>query len=319
MSCRISVVIPTWNARGLVTRCLDSLRAQLFEGFEVIVVDDASTDDTAAVLARDYAAVRVVGRAANGGFAKAANAGIRAARADLVFLLNNDVTLEPDCLEKLWNAAAASDAALFCPVMLAEGEGPAVVYGAGDLLRRSGRPEAAGAGTFYADRAFPDRVFGVSGGAALIRREVFDTVGLFDPAFVAYFEDADFCCRARLAGFTARLLPHVFVWHTGSASLGGRHLWRARRCCANHAALVLKNYPAGALVRCAPEILRERIHQYGRVFSVGRAEVGTARAARAVAATAAESAARLPGVLRQRWRIQRGRRMDAGDFLTLLT
>lgn len=314
----ISIIIPTWNRCGLVCECLASVRQQTFKDFEALVVDDASADGTAEFLAERFPGVRVVRLSKNQGFARAINAGIREARGAWLFLLNNDMTLAPDCLEKLVEGAQETGAAMVTPLVLMQNE-PERIYGAGDAQQAGGRPEAIGHGVALADFKPPDRIFGVSAGCALYRREVFDAVGLFDERFGAYFEDSDVSFRARLAGFEAALIFEGRAWHRGSASLDGRHLWRARQCCRNHLALVLKNYPAALLLRCAAAILRERRHQYGRVFALARNQAGFLAAAWCVLTAWAGILGRLPGILGQRVGIQRRRAVSPQELAALLT
>ncbi len=222
----ISVIIPTWNRRQLLAACLDSLAAQTFRDFEIIVVDDGSTDGTAAYLADAYPHVRVVSLARNSGFATAINAGIRQAQSDWLFLLNNDMTLEPSCMELLADAASQDLASLIAPLVLCQDQ-PQLIYGAGDRQYVSGRPEAIGHGQPVDTFVHPRRIFGVSAGAALYDRSVFERIGLFDESFGAYFEDSDLNFRAKLAGFRACVVPEARAYHLGSASLNARHLWRA--------------------------------------------------------------------------------------------
>jgi GT2 family glycosyltransferase len=314
----LAIVIPTWNRRDLVCACLDTLRAQTWRAFEVIVVDDGSEDDTAEVLARDYPEARVIRLARNGGFVAAANAGLQQATAPWILLLNNDMTLAPDCLEHLMAAAQAGTADLLAPLVCWQDE-PEVIYSAGDRLCRNGRPEAIG---FRQPRAAfepPRQVFGVSGGAGLIRRTVLERIGYLEPAFTAYFEDADFSCRARLAGFTAACVPEARAWHIGSASIAGKTWWRSAQCCRNHALLIIRTFPCTVIVRHAPAILAERVHQYGMVFSAARAAFGARRAVGIVLHTATSTWAALPGALAARWRIQRMRRITPAAFGALLS
>lgn len=317
MEARVSIVVPTWNRKDLIGACLESLGAQTFRAFEVVVVDDGSTDGTEAFLAEAYPDVRVVRLEQNRGFCVAANAGIRAAQRELVFLLNNDMTLEPDCLEKLVAAADASDAAMFGPLVLFQDE-PETIYSAGDAQRQDGRPESIG---FRCTRAFhfPDRVFGVSAGAGLYRREVFDKIGLFDERFVAYFEDSDLNFRARLAGFDADFVEGAVAYHIGSASLEGRNWWRTRQCCRNHVLLVVKNMPASLIVRYARIIFKERRHQIRRLFSACRAEFGALGAFARLLGTWASIWAALPHAIRERRRIQRQRVLGPDEIDQLLT
>ncbi|HPG65372.1 MAG TPA: glycosyltransferase family 2 protein [Candidatus Hydrogenedentes bacterium] len=309
MTPRLSVVIPTWNRKGLLEECLTSLAHQFFRDFEIVVVNDGSTDGTEAMLKERYPEVRVVALPENRGFCRAINAGIREARGSLLFLLNNDMTLEPDCIERLALAAENSTAALFAPLVLWR-DAPDTVYSAGDRIRRDGRPEAVAFRCPLLEFTAPDEVFGVSAGAGLYRKAVFNQIGLFDERFGAYFEDADLAFRARLAGFDVRFVREAVAYHVGSASIEGRTWWRARQCYRNHALLVMKNMPLRLAIRNGPVIIAERYHQMGRAFSAARTAFGAARAAGIVLAAWASIIRRLPYALRERRRIQASRRID---------
>jgi len=239
---KVSVVIPSWNGKGLLSDCLVSLDAQSFRDFEIIVVDDGSTDGTAESVRRRYPSVRMIVFPANRGFCHAVNAGIEAAQGDLILLLNNDMTLDARFLEHLVYAADASSSALFAPLILWRDE-PSVIYAAGDLQRSNGRPESFGFRCPLDTFPLPDRIFGVTAGAGLYRREVFERIGLFDPVFNIYFSDSDISFRARLSGFSAELVNAAIAYHVGSASLAGRTLPRTRLCYINHALLLAKNMP----------------------------------------------------------------------------
>jgi GT2 family glycosyltransferase len=314
---RLSIIIPTWNRADLVLACLASLDAQTWQDFEVVVVDDGSSDDTARQVAAAHPAARVLHLAENRGFAVATNTGLRAARAPWLFLLNNDMTLAPDALEHLMRAAESGAADLLTPLVCWQGT-PDRVYAAGDRIRAGGRPESIGHNETLAGFVPPATIFGVTFGAGLVHRRVFDRVGMLAEDFVAYFEDADFCFRARLAGFRAACVPDARAWHVGSASLGGNTHWRTTQCHRNHALLVLRNYPIPLLLRHAPALVRERWHQHRRVFSSARAEGGAWHAARCWwrAETALWRA--LPGALRARRGIQRGRVLSVRALAMLL-
>ncbi|HEO69740.1 MAG TPA: glycosyltransferase, partial [Candidatus Hydrogenedentes bacterium] len=312
---KISVVIPTWNRKHLLAECLDSLAEQTFRDFEIIVVDDGSTDDTAAMLRDAYPGVRVVGLPENQGFCVATNAGIRETRGELVLLLNNDMTLEPDALDQLTTGA---DGAQLCAPLVLWRDAPETVYGAGDVQRASGRPESIGFRARLDAFQAPDAVFGVSAGAGLYRRSVFEQVGLLDERFEAYFEDSDLNFRARLAGFRARHVPQAVAYHVGSASIEGRTWWRARQCFRNHALLVVKDMPAPLLMRHAPAILREHLHQAARAFSAARSEFGALRAAVVVAHAWLSILAHVPHACAERAVIQRTTVLTAREVDALL-
>ncbi len=317
MNPRVSVVIPTWNRRDLAVTCLRSLETQTFRDFETILADDGSTDDTIPTVQRDFPGVRIESLKDNRGFAVATNAGIRAACGEWLFLLNNDVTLAPDCLERLLAAAEAQHADMAAPVIFWQ-ENPDVLYSAGDRIRLNGRPEAIGFRRARKDFALPSRIFGVGAAAGLYHRRIFDAAGLLDEKFVAYFEDSDLCFRARLAGFTAALAADACAWHVGSATLRGKTWWRSAQCFRNHALLVIKNMPIPIFLRHAPAILAERVHQARQLFSSARVEFGAAQALWILVKSAFSIARCLPHALRERRRIQRSRRIGLRDLEALL-
>ena len=168
---RVSVVIPNWNGRRWLPDCLRSLAAQTRSPDEVIVVDNGSGDGSLAYLHDEHPDVRVLAQGRNTGFACAANRGIEAASGELVALINTDVVLAPDWLERMATALSARPGAASAACKMLSLGDPGVVYDAGDVLRRDGACEQRGRfgrddGRFDA----PGEVFGACAGAALYRR-----------------------------------------------------------------------------------------------------------------------------------------------------
>jgi GT2 family glycosyltransferase len=315
---RVSAVIPTWNGRDLLVRCLESLHAQSRSVDDIIVVDDGSTDGTKEMLNEHWPDVRIISMPVNGGFAKAMNAGLRAATGQWTLVLNNDVTLEPDCLQTMLVQGQIGNAQLFSPLVYFDGKRDRV-FCAGDLMRVSGRPESIGyrveSETFIPVKS----VFGVSFCAALIRRDVFQRAGMLDERFVAYFEDADFCFRARLAGFRAECVPEAKAYHVGSASIAGRLWWRARQCFVNHGLMIMKNMPARVIAWHAFAISIEHLHQMRSLFSAARAANGSFFALRCLAGAMLFLFASIPHALKRRLHIQRVRILTSKQLDSLLT
>ncbi|MBX7256854.1 MAG: glycosyltransferase family 2 protein [Candidatus Hydrogenedentes bacterium] len=314
---RVSVIVPTWNHKEMLGDCLYSLETQTYDAMEIVVVDDGSTDGTAEFVHLYFPGVRVIRQEKNRGFCAAVNAGIRSAATEYIILLNNDMTVHSKFVAWLVSAADSSNAALFAPLVLFRDD-LTYIYCAGDMQLRNGRPESIGYRSFESGFQEPDEIFGVSAGAALYRREVFEQVGLFDERFHAYFEDSDFNFRARLAGFTAKFVRAALAYHVGSASLEGRTWWRSRQCYRNHALLVLKNFPLPVLIRNAPGILMERFNQTSRLLSSARAEFGLARALCILMKTWLSMMTAIPHCLAERRRIQRSRKISIPELNRLL-
>ena len=139
-------MIPNWNGERLLELCLGSLQKQVFRDFETIVVDNGSADGSVGLIEEEFPEVRTVALDKNLGFAAAANAGIRASRAGLVALLNNDTEQDPGWLDALVRAVDSHPEAGFFASKLVGFHDRRVLDGAGDALRRSGLPYRLGNG-----------------------------------------------------------------------------------------------------------------------------------------------------------------------------
>jgi GT2 family glycosyltransferase len=277
MTDTLTIIIPTYNHIDLLRDCLASLREQTYSDCEIVVVDDGSRENITAFVEAEFPDTRVLKLSSNMGFASAVNVGLREVRTPYVMLLNNDMTLEPDCIEKMMDAVGEDGADMAAPLVLFKDD-PEVVCSAGDRMCKNGRPEAIGFREPLDGFEPSQEVFGVSAGAAIYKKEVFDTVGLFEERFVAYFEDADLAFRARLAGFSAVCVPEARAYHVGSASQEGKTWWRSRQCYRNHVFLVIRCMPWGLLFKYGLKFVREHFHQSNMAFTSARAEFGLVRA-----------------------------------------
>jgi GT2 family glycosyltransferase len=215
-----AVVIPNWNGREILGACLDSVAAQTLAPAEVIVVDNGSTDGSLELLAAREPPVTVIEMGRNTGFAVAANRGIEAASAGLVALVNTDVVLEPDWLERMERTLGEHPGAASVACKMVDLRDPAVVWDAGDFLRRDGQAEQRGRGE--PDRPefdVPGEAVSACAGAALYRRAPVLELGGFDERFFAYLEDVDLGLRLRLGGWSCRYEPAVAA-HAGGGSSG---------------------------------------------------------------------------------------------------
>jgi len=217
----VAVVIPNYNGERWLPGVLESVAAQSIAPAEVLVVDDGSVDGSLALLAQRFPRVRVLALGRNGGFARAANAGIVAVAAEAVALVNTDVRLAPDWIERSAAALAAAPAAASVATKLVDLDDPALIYDAGDVLRRDGACEQRG--RFERDGGrydAPGDVFSACAGAALYRRSAVLAVGGFEERFGTYLEDVDLGLRLRLAGWTCRWEPRAVARHAGGGSTG---------------------------------------------------------------------------------------------------
>ena len=218
---RCSIVIPVHDRAGLTRRCLDAILADPPRTpFEIVVVDDASEDETPSLLAHQVDPVRSLRREHNGGFAVACNDGAKAARGELLVFLNNDTEPRPGWLDALVaHADAHPEAAVVGAKLLFPDE---TVQHAGVVVCQDGRPRHLYAG-FPADhpavsRARPFQA--VTAACMLVRRAAFEEAGGFDPEFRNSLEDVDLCLRLRERGHEVRYCPDSVVTHLESVSRG---------------------------------------------------------------------------------------------------
>lgn len=234
--------------------CLRALEAQSFQDFQVIVVDDGSSDGTLDVVRRDFPAVAVVRIPTNGGLARAHNAAIAASDGEYIVLLNNDTEPEPQWLERLVAAADSSPDAWAVACKLRLWNHRAVLHAAGDGFGADGVPRNLG--VWECDHGQWDDgrwLWGPQGGAALYRRTALRALSSaaigspFDETFFMYCEDVDLNWRAKLAGYRTAFEPRAIVYHrlsaTGGGPLASYYVGR------NTLAVLVKNVPQALLRR----------------------------------------------------------------------
>jgi hypothetical protein len=282
----VTVVVVTYNAAQRIGACLDALRDQELADLtlEVVVVDNASHDGTADLVARHHPEVHLVCSPVNTGFAGGNNLGLRTVRSPWVLLLNDDAVAEPDLVSRLVAAATRAPgavAAVNATVLLAARFRPArpedaedaedaedlIVHGAhgdwvadpegevtlvnstGNLVRTDGYGLDRG---WLEDRRThqpPRDVFGFCGAAVLLRRSALDTVGHFDDDFFMYYEDTDLSWRLRLAGYRVEHCADAVVHHEHAASSReGSELFRFHDA-RNRLLMLLKDATPGLAAR----------------------------------------------------------------------
>jgi len=208
-----SIIIPTYNEKTLLMDCLYSIRQHTGTPYEIIVVDNGSTDGTLEELLRE--GIPFVSFADNRGFPAACNAGMKLARGNTVLLLNNDVLLTPNWLTNLLECLHVS-------VNIGM-VGPMTNYASGrqkiqenyttmeDMIARY---NVGKKGTYT-------EVQRLIGFCLLFKREVMERIGLLDERFSpGHYEDDDYCYRAREAGYRLMMAEDTFIFHHGSASFG---------------------------------------------------------------------------------------------------
>jgi GT2 family glycosyltransferase len=243
----VMVVVLNWNGLNETRSCLDALGGVTYPRVEIIVVDNGSTDGSVDALRAEYPQVRLLSLSENVGFAGGNNHGLRHALrhgADYVLLLNNDARIAPDAVDVLVQVAQADRRIGVLGPIIYRNDDPQRVESAGGWLNLyTGRFRHFE--KLPADQACPYEVDIISGCAMVVRREVMEQVGLLNECYFAYFEDAEWCVRARRAGYRVMAVPEAQVWHRGSAASGGpRAPLRIYYSVRNHLLMVNVQAPA---------------------------------------------------------------------------
>ncbi|MCS3940143.1 hypothetical protein GGP84_002790 [Salinibacter ruber] len=280
----VSIIIVTWNAKELVQTCLPSVVATDYPNFEIILADNASTDGTAAWVAREHPEVKIVRHPGNWLFCRGNNAALPHATGRFVVLLNNDVEVPPGWLHPLVEAAAGRpDVAAVQPKLLQYDDHGRFEYagGAGGFLDRAGYPFTRGRlfETMERDRGQyddPRDVFWATGAALLLRRSALDEVGPLDERFEMHMEEIDLCWRLWRHGYRVRVAPESTVYHIGGASLPQSSPRKTYYNYRNSLLMLYKNLPPSAWRQTLPLRVACDVAALGRVLAQGRGREATA-------------------------------------------
>lgn len=208
---KIFVIILNYNGKETLKRCLDSVFYSDYPNFEVVIVDNDSKDGSFELAKNLYSKFHFIKNAKNSGFSAGNNVGIRFAlekMADYIFLLNNDAVLEKDTLSKLIETSEKEPAGIFSPIIYNRENH---VWFAGGKIKWL-KMKAVHENTFK-ESFHPYKTDYISGCAMLVKKEVFKKIGLLSEDYFLYYEDADFCIRARRNGFECTVIPNTKAIH----------------------------------------------------------------------------------------------------------
>lgn len=304
----ITVAIVNYNSGPYLARCLAALEGQTFGSFTVIVVDNASSDESRKVLENMPAGWRAVPMAQNIGFAAANNRAFALAQSPWIATLNPDAFAEPDWLEQLMRATRRYPEATAFGSLQIDANHPDRIDGAGDAYSAAGLPWRGGFGRPLSGNSAEGEVISPCAAAALYHRETLLAAGGFDEDFFCYCEDLDLGLRMRLNAQHAIQLANAVVRHVGGGSGGGQSEFARYHGIRNRLWVFVKDMPPGVfwpmlpvhLLMTAVLAVRSAIKGEFRIF---------ARAMRSALAG-------LPRAIAKRREIQRARR---GSFASMLS
>ncbi len=271
---KVTVVIPNFNGIEYIEQCLRSLDKQTFRDFNVIVVDDGSTDNSPEkVEEKRYSFgydLDLIALEVNSGFANAVNVGIRACTSDYVFLLNNDTICDERAIERLVKVMDGKKRLFSVQAKMLQMKDPHNIDDCGDLYCALGWAFTPGKDADNRKFVRRESITSACAGAAMYRREYFFNVGLFDEEHFCYLEDVDIGYRARLKGYANVMEPTAIVYHAGSATSGSRYNeFKVELTAGNNLYLIYKNMPAFQLFINFPLIVAGIIIKHSFYTSKG--------------------------------------------------
>ncbi|MDW7726665.1 MAG: glycosyltransferase family 2 protein [Candidatus Methanoperedens sp.] len=226
MLSKVTIIILNWNGKKDTVECLESLKHITYPNYEILLVDNGSTDGSVEYFRERYPDIEIIENEKNMGYAEGNNVGIRKAMkngADYVLLLNNDTVVDPEFLDELVKVAESDPGIGFA--------GPKVYYydynQKKDVINFAGGKLDMWKGKTYhiglneVDSGQYDEIKEVDyveGSCLLLRKDVINEIGLLDPVYFAYWEENDLCMRGNKAGYISIFVPKAKIWHKISAS-----------------------------------------------------------------------------------------------------
>ena len=218
---KVFVIILNFKVKKLALRCIESVKKSTYKNTEIILVDNDSDDGIEEDVKKFDIYFIQTGK--NMGYSGGNNAGIKKALksgADYIFILNPDTTIESDCIENIINGIEDNKADIAGPKIYFDGSKK--IWYAGGIFDKE-NVIGSHRGVDEMDRGkydIPEETDFVTGAAMMVKRELFDKIGLLDERYFLYYEDADFCERAKIAGFKVFYIPDAVVNHENAVSSG---------------------------------------------------------------------------------------------------
>lgn len=247
MQKKVTIIIPNYNGLKFMEPCFKALRAQSDQNFELLVVDNGSTDGSVKWL-EDHQ-IPSIFLEENTGFSGAVNIGIRESVTPYVILLNNDTEPQPDYVKEMVKAIQRSPKIFSVSSKMIQLYHKDLMDDAGDMYSVLGWAYQRGVGQKSSGYNKACRVFSACAGAAIYRREVFDKIGGFDEDHFAYLEDIDVGYRAKICGYENWYCPKAVVYHVGSGTSGSKYnSFKVKLAARNNLYLNYKNMPLLQLI-----------------------------------------------------------------------
>ncbi|MBM2818360.1 MAG: putative glycosyltransferase [Nitrosarchaeum sp.] len=211
----VSIIIVNWNAKAYLKGCFESILSQTFTDYEIILVDNASSDGSVVFVKDNFPQVRIIINNENMGFAQGNNIGIENSTGKIIVLFNPDAIADKEWLSILVNVIQSSE-----KIAAVTGK----MYYLGDKYGKDAvfctwskiNPYSASPYNFHDDEPI-SKVDYLSGAAMVIKRDILEKIGLLDSDYFLYFEETDLCARMIRGGYDLMYVPSGIVWHAVSA------------------------------------------------------------------------------------------------------
>lgn len=260
---KVTVIIPNFNGERYLADCLKSLLNQSYTDYEIVIVDNGSTDNSIKVAMKIAPQVTVYRLDGNRGFSAAVNYGIIHSNSEYVVLLNNDTIATETWLQNLIESIESAPEAFSYSSKMIQYYSPEQIDNAGDEMTFFGWAYQEGHGANINSYCTNREIFSSCAGSAIYRKKVFDTIGLFDENFFAYLEDVDIGYRARLAGYKNYYCASSLVYHIGSATTGhGYNPLKVKLSARNSFYLLYKNFSVLQWVVNTPFLIMGHLSRY---------------------------------------------------------
>ena len=203
---KISVIIVNYNGKKLLEKCLESLFKIDYNNFEVILVDNNSTDGSMEFVTKNYPKIIVIKLDSNKGFAEPNNIGTKIAKGEYLLFLNNDTVTTTNFISEMVNVLEKDEKIAICQSLLLKPDGN--IDSSGDFIDKMG--------IVYNSKTKTDEIKEISsarGACMLIRKKIFDKLGGFDEKFFFSFEDVDLGWRSWILGYKVVIVPNSIVYH----------------------------------------------------------------------------------------------------------
>lgn len=298
----VSVVILNWNGKKHLLKCLASLKKITYKPVEVIVVDNASSDESVSAVKKNFPRVKIVVNKVNRGYSGGNNDGISASRGEFVFILNNDTEVEKDFLEPLVEVMKDTTVGCVQP-KLVYGDKRTMLNAVGSYFTSTGFLYHYGYRKNTNTSQYNHRmtIYSAKGAAMMLRKSALSQVGLFDEDFFIYFEETDLCHRLWLSGYKVVYEPTSLVYHyeavdTHREMKNSKIMYLSYR---NRIASFMKNLSFPSLARILPLLFLEYL--FLTILYIAKREFRTAIA---MAETIIWNSTKLPRMLSKRKQIQ---------------